>query len=71
MVISSASNFTPFSRFIVVCTAVPILDGQPGTGRGGGNLSGLVFEGSGITLGQDHSWALEVSCHVLLFWAGA
>lgn len=54
-----------------MCTAVPILDGQPGTEKKKKNiLCGLVFEGSGITLGQDHTWALEVSCPVL-FWARA
>lgn len=54
MVDSSASNITPYSSFILVCTAIPVLEEQPGAEGKKKNLAGLVFEGSGIILGQDH-----------------
>jgi len=50
---SSASNFMPFSGFILVYTAVSALDGQPGTGGGvvDSVLSELLFEGRFIIWG--------------------
>lgn len=48
-----------------MCAAVPVLDGQPGAGNKNPLVAGLVFQWSGVILGQGHSQALEVSCRVL------